>query len=73
MYKTLIKYFFSSNNLLEKKDNKDNKYNFYNKKYIKISPQMKEIIHLSTLRFINMKIKEEKLRREKEKLLSFLL
>ena len=70
MYKTLLKYFFLSNNLLE---NKDNKYNFYNKKYIKISPQMKEIIHLSTVRFINMKIKEEKLRREKEKLLSFLL
>ena len=70
MYKTLIKYFFLSNNLLE---NKDNKYNFYNKKYIKISPQMKEIIHLSTVRFINMKIKEEKLGREKEKLLSFLL
>ena len=70
MYKTLLKYFFLSNNLLE---NKDNKYNFYNKKYIKISPQMKEIIHLSTVRFINMKIKEEKLGREKEKLLSFLL
>ncbi len=63
---TITSYFYGLNNVTNKR-----KINFCKPgcivKHGLLSPEMKQTIHLSTMRFINMKIRENELKREKEK------
>lgn len=67
---TISSYFYGLNNVTNNVTNK-RKINFCkhgcNVKNGLLSPEMKQTIHLSTMRFINMKIRENELKREKEK------
>lgn len=66
MYKYLLNFIFFGTKLERK-----NVFYLNNYSNLKISNEMKEIIKLSTMRFINMKIKEEQLRIENEKVKSY--